>query len=367
MLSTSVRHSPTARARASFSPDRQPIDASQFHAQRRQHLPDVVVQLAGEVGPLRFLRGDELLRELAHLGFGVFRCLALLVRTAFESAEADDGRHRDDHPYQEAEGQQPVQVTLQGRLLQPHLASLRRHGRVVELFDFRGDAQHRFPARDDLLPEEASAFRQLLRGGPVEERIEFCPVLVEPCSQGGEPLIGGRFARRQLTELLVGLHVLAAIIGDPLTVAGRAVAVGVEQVVAHVNAGQVDVGAQPAQLAFDLVIPVVQLVEPRKDPLRATRRFQHRRDDQQQQRAERQRRDGPGLKTHSFCVASRGKIWPHREQHNQSRTAGVRLSARTLPHAGQGGYSFGGSPRGISSSVAARSWQLASVKQGRPP
>ena len=61
-----------------------PFDAAKLHPQRREHLGHVVMQLAREVPPLLLLRRHQLLRELAHLAFGVFGDRPLFVRAALE-------------------------------------------------------------------------------------------------------------------------------------------------------------------------------------------------------------------------------------------------------------------------------------------
>ena len=64
--------------------------------------------------------------------------------------------------------------------------------------------------------------------------------------------------------------------------------------------GQVDVGAQAAELGLDVAVVGVELVELRVDVLRLARRRQHRDDDQHDQAAEPERRDEPRLQPHVF-------------------------------------------------------------------
>ena len=54
----------------------------ELHAQRGQHLADVVVQLARQLLAFLFLGRDELLRELAHAALGFLGDAALLHRIA---------------------------------------------------------------------------------------------------------------------------------------------------------------------------------------------------------------------------------------------------------------------------------------------
>ena len=91
--STSVRHSATAcrqtRIRRSAP---SAIDAPELHAQRRQHLADVIVQLARELAALFFLRRHQLLRQLAQVLLGLLRDELLHLGSPFEHAQADDDR-----------------------------------------------------------------------------------------------------------------------------------------------------------------------------------------------------------------------------------------------------------------------------------
>ena len=96
MLSTSCRHSADGAGDSRVARRAQAIDAAELHAERRQHLPDVVVELARQVLALFLLRRHELVRELAHQVLGLFRHLALVLRPPLEDAQTDDGRERDD-------------------------------------------------------------------------------------------------------------------------------------------------------------------------------------------------------------------------------------------------------------------------------
>ena len=89
MSSTSCRHSATALARRGVAGRPDAIDAAQLHAQRRQHLADVIVQLARQLASLFLLRGDELLRQLAHLPLGVLRARSSDPPIAFRGRAAE--------------------------------------------------------------------------------------------------------------------------------------------------------------------------------------------------------------------------------------------------------------------------------------
>ena len=91
----------------------QAVDAAELHAQRGEHLPDVVVELARQVLAFLFLGGHELVRELAHQVLGLFSHFALLLRAPLEHAQSDDRRERDDETEEEAAPDEPVQLACE--------------------------------------------------------------------------------------------------------------------------------------------------------------------------------------------------------------------------------------------------------------
>ena len=68
---------------------------------------DVVVQLTRQVLPLFFLRGDQPLRELAHLALRLFGDRPLLVGPPLEHAQPEDDRQR----HREAEQNDSARAT----------------------------------------------------------------------------------------------------------------------------------------------------------------------------------------------------------------------------------------------------------------
>ena len=92
---------------------------------------------------------------------------------------------------------------------------------------------------------------------------------------------------------------VAAELGQLLAVLRGPFTRDVQQVVAHENARQMDVRPQRAELRLDVAVMRVELIELRVDVLRLARRRQHRHRDQHHQTAEPERRDQPGLESHS--------------------------------------------------------------------
>ena len=72
----------------------------------------------------------------------------------------------------------------------------------------------------------------------------------------------------------------------------------VEQVVADVDAREVDVGSQLPELGFEVPLVSVELVELGVDFLRAVRGREDRHDDQEEQTPQPERRDRPGSEAH---------------------------------------------------------------------
>jgi hypothetical protein len=163
------------------------------------------------------------------------------------------------------------------------LIALAGQRRVVQFFDLGREVEDGLPAGDHFFSQEARALGKLFGRRPIEQRIEFPPVLDEARTQRRQPLHRAWIAPRDRTQLVKADHVLPAIVRNLSPVERRAFAIGVEQVVADVNPRQVDVGAEPAQLSFDFMVPGVHLVELGEERLRAARRFEHHRYDQQQQ------------------------------------------------------------------------------------
>ena len=275
MLSTSWRHSADGAGYAAITRRPQAIDASELHAKRGEHLADVVVQLAREVLPLLFLRGHELLRELAHQMFGFFRHGPLVLGSALEDAEPDDGSERDDQAKGEASPYEPVQLAAELGVPARDLGALDGVVGVVQLFDLRGDREDRFAPRKHFPPQEAGALADLLDERPIEEWVEGLPVVVELRLEARNPLVLLRTPARQRAQVGDRRDVVLAELGQALAVDRGVLALGVEEVVSDEDAREVHVGAQPAELGLDVALVRVELVELRVDLLGPVRRRQH--------------------------------------------------------------------------------------------
>ena len=97
---------------------------------------------------------------------------------------------------------------------------------------------------------------------------------------------------------------------QPLAVLRRALARGVEQVVANEDAGQVHVGSQRTELGFDLVMMGIEMVELRVDLLRAPRGGRQGKDDEQQQAGQPDGGHRPRPKPHRVQPAQLHRIQP---------------------------------------------------------
>jgi len=71
------------------------FDAAELHAQGREHLGHMVVELARQVLPLVLLRRNEPLRKLPQLPLGLFSDRTLFFRPALEGAQAEDSDERN--------------------------------------------------------------------------------------------------------------------------------------------------------------------------------------------------------------------------------------------------------------------------------
>ena len=181
----------------------------------------MIVQLARQVLALLLLRRDELLRELAHLAFRLFRHRALVLGSALEDAQPDDRGQRDD--------QAEEQAAPESRRSSPRNAACRRVTSarwigvvgVVELFDLRGDGEDRLAPRQHLAAQEAGALADLLDERPVEERVEGLPVVVELRLEARDPLVHSRPAvATERAQLVDRRDVVLAKLGQPLAIVG---------------------------------------------------------------------------------------------------------------------------------------------------
>ena len=90
--------------------------------------------------------------------------------------------------------EQPMQVGAKRGLPSRHLGALRGEIGVVQLLDFLRDRQHRLAPRHHFPPEKAGASKDLFGRGPVEQRIERLPVVVELGLQAVDLIVVARRA-----------------------------------------------------------------------------------------------------------------------------------------------------------------------------
>ena len=133
-----------------------------------------------------------------------------------------------------------------------------------------------------------------------------CQVLVQFCLEAGDALFVAGPASRERAEIGDRREVVLAERGQLLAIERRALALGVEEVVADEDAREVEIGPQTAELGLDLALVRVELVELRVDFLGAIRRREHGDDDQQQEAPEPERRDRPGSEAHGCHRSSFG-------------------------------------------------------------
>ena len=298
MLSTSFLALGDRRADPLVAGRPDPLDAAELHAQRGQHLRDVIVQLARQVLPLLFLRRDQLLRQLPHLPLGLLGERTAARRTARSSdAQPEDGAERDGQAEQHAPPEQPVRDRRGTRRAAARLrpagprgwrcSALRSPGRWPAPASRRGTTSRR---RKLALRRIFSVGVQSNSGSNVCQYSSSCVCRLEIRSSSSL----WRTRRSSATVAMLVRRNSAS----RCRYSGRALALDVEQVVADENAGEIDVGAQPPELDVDVVVVGVELVELGVDLLRLARRREHRHHDQQQQAAEPERRHRPGLEPH---------------------------------------------------------------------
>ena len=159
---------------------------------------------------------------------------------------------------------------------------------IVQLFDFLGDRQHGLAARQHLAPQKPGALTDFFRERPVEQWIERLPILIEPLLQADNALVAFVARSSQIPQIGDRGQVHPPEFFELLAIFGSVLASGVEQVVAHEDAGQMHVGAQAPQLRFDLAMVSVDLIDLRVDLLRSSRRREHGDHHQQDQTSERE-------------------------------------------------------------------------------
>jgi hypothetical protein len=214
-----------------------------------------------------------------------------------------------------------VQAALEAREPARDFGPLRRQVGVVELLDVPGDRQRGLATGQHLTAKEPEALRRLFDRGPVEQRLEHFPVVVELRLEvvDTDPLFR---AGHQGAQLQQRGHVVAPELRQALAVIRCVLALGIEQIVTDEDARQVHVGAEPAQPGIDLTMMRVERLELVVDLVGAPRGSQHRDDDHQQQCREPDRRNGPGPEQHTSPPA-RPARWTHRIQRTRTGASGA--------------------------------------------
>jgi hypothetical protein len=303
------------------------LDSTQLHAQRREHLRDVVMKLTGEILPLYFLRRDQPLRELARLSLGFFGDRALFLGSPLEYAEPEDDRQRHHETEQNTLPEQPTEVITESGMPSGHFRTLLGQIRVVQFLDLLSNCQYGVAPWHDFLTQETGTAKDFLGDRPIEERIEGLPVLLQlRLKAANVPLV----RLRQYLKFRERRHVAFSELGQALAVFRCVVARNVQEVVAHEDAREIDVGTQASQLGVHLVMVRVELIELRVDVLGFARRREHRHRDQQQETAE------------SDC-----RHQPRSEPHDDLRTFQRTLQTRVTPAGSDGHPANGGGPEPI--------------------
>ena len=161
--------------------------------------------------------------------------------------------------------------------------------------------QHGLAPRQHFAPQEARAVHDLL-DAPSNRTADRTSASSRRASLRGSPR--GRDPRAgrcdaQLLDAHAGCRCAAP---EVAAIFGRVLAGVVEQIVADVDARQMDVGPQPAQHRLHVAVMRIQLIQLGIDVLRLARQRQHRHHDQQEEPAERRGGKRPGRKLHGSTL-----------------------------------------------------------------
>ena len=139
----------------------------------------MIVQLPRKILALFLLCRDQALRQLAHLALRVLGDGSLFLRSALERTEPVDGNQGNADPEQQVCHEQPEQVGAKRRVPLRDLGALR--ARFALFSSSISCAMPRIASRRGTTSfrRNAGAAVNLFGGGPVEERLERSPVVVE--------------------------------------------------------------------------------------------------------------------------------------------------------------------------------------------
>ena len=194
--------------------------------------------------------------------------------------------------------QQRVQLAAEAGILTLDFVALRDQILVVELFDLGRQFEDGLTAGQDFAPKERGAVVDLFCDGPVEERLESLPVRMEIGFEAADAGFVFAAPLGDLVQFPERRPVAFSKLRQLRTVFRRALANGVEQIIADEDARQVNVGPQRLQLAFDFPMVCVQLVKLDVDLLRPVERGDDGEHDNQQQPGQPDRSHGPCLEPH---------------------------------------------------------------------
>ncbi len=222
-------------------------EVGHFHQHAGQGLAHFVVQFARDGAPLIFLGRHQPCRQALQLLAGVRHFGKVPRGFGFQLqdfADTDGGQHQAQ-PDGQGDGDSQAAVKLRKDGFHPRsaLAQLR----FVDGADLVGDPQHRHAARKDFIAQKNIAVAPALAGRPFEDRFQHAPVGIQLLRQHLEWT--GLLRGQQRPVLLQrGVHILAGF-AQAVAMAFGLAALRLQQVVAHVGAGNVHVAADALEQA----------------------------------------------------------------------------------------------------------------------
>ncbi len=203
------------------------------------------MQLARELAPLLFLRRHQSRREAVQLFARLHHVAIARVGFALERLNAADAEERQASP--KSVVSRVMAITSRRKLA--NTCGHRRFARIelarIHSADAIGELQQLLPAREKLRAQVIAALGVARIGVPGEHGLDQAEVNIHVALQF---IHGGGFAWRGV------LAILAQVRGDLLlgtldlgAAAIGKISVGVQQVIAKVDAGAVEIGAQAVQ------------------------------------------------------------------------------------------------------------------------
>ena len=237
-----------------------------LHQYSRQRLAHLVVQLARNRTPFLFLglhqpRGERL--QFLPRPRDLVQVRGRLVLQAEDAPHARSGQQQAQSDG-ESQNQSEAAAELRERRFHPHFSGVQLS--FVERANLVGQPQHRHAAREDLVAQENVAVAPAFGRAPCEDRIEHAPIGRQILREYLE-WPGFRAVHQFPVFVESRVHVAAAF-EQAIAVAFRFAAFRLQQVVADVRAGDVEVGANavehprpPQKIFADFVIAPLNLRE----------------------------------------------------------------------------------------------------------